>query len=92
MYLSLGTLVAADPGGICISESVHTAVGHKLPFDYEFMGEQQVKNIAKPVKAYRARLRSDAELPAPSKAQRPGKRGEQPPLWPGNTTIPQPDT
>jgi TolB-like protein/class 3 adenylate cyclase/rhodanese-related sulfurtransferase len=64
----------AEPGGICISESVHTAVGHKLPFDYEYMGEQEVKNIAKPVKAYRARLQPDAELPAPSKAQRPGKR------------------
>jgi TolB-like protein/class 3 adenylate cyclase/rhodanese-related sulfurtransferase len=64
----------AEPGGICISESVHTAVGHKLPFDYEYMGEQEVKNIAKPLKAYRARLQPDAELPAPSKAQRPGKR------------------
>jgi TolB-like protein/class 3 adenylate cyclase len=64
----------ADPGGICISESVHTAVGNKLPFDYEYMGEQEVKNIAKPVKAYRARLQSSAELPAPSKAQKPGKR------------------
>ena len=64
----------AEPGGICISESVHTVVGNKLPFDYEFMGEQKVKNIAKPVKAYRARLQPDAELPSPSKAQKPSKR------------------
>jgi TolB-like protein/class 3 adenylate cyclase/rhodanese-related sulfurtransferase len=64
----------AEPGGICISESVHTAVGNKLPLDYEFMGEQAVKNIAKPVKAYRVRLKSDTELPSPSKVQKRGKR------------------
>ncbi len=43
----------ADEGGICISESVKTAIGKKLPCDYEFMGEQTVKNIAEPVRAYR---------------------------------------
>ncbi len=43
----------ADAGGICISESVYSAIGNKLPFDYEFMGEQAVKNIAEPVRAYR---------------------------------------
>ncbi|MEE9598754.1 MAG: adenylate/guanylate cyclase domain-containing protein [Acidiferrobacterales bacterium] len=43
----------AEPGGICISESVRTATGKKLPLDYEFMGEQTVKNIAEPVRAYR---------------------------------------
>jgi len=43
----------ADAGGICISESVYSAVGSKLPLNYEFMGEQTVKNIAEPVRAYR---------------------------------------
>ena len=43
----------ADPGGICISESVRTTVGKKLEVDFEFMGEQEVKNIAEPVSAYR---------------------------------------
>ena len=43
----------ADPGGVCISESVRTAVGNKLPLDYEFLGEKAVKNIAEPVRAYR---------------------------------------
>lgn len=64
----------AEPGGICISESVHTAIGNKLPFDYEFLGERDVKNIAKPVKAYHTRLKPGAELPEPSvhlKARRP---------------------
>ncbi len=43
----------ADTGGICISESVYSAIGNKLPLDYEFMGEQTVKNIGEPVRAYR---------------------------------------
>ena len=43
----------AEPGGICISESVRSAVGKKLALVYEFMGEQTVKNIEDPVRAYR---------------------------------------
>jgi TolB-like protein/DNA-binding winged helix-turn-helix (wHTH) protein/Tfp pilus assembly protein PilF len=42
----------AEPGGICISESVRTAIGKMLPLHYEFLGEQSVKNIASPVRAY----------------------------------------
>ena len=43
----------ADPGGVCISGAVHDAVGNKLPLEFEFMGAQEVKNIARPVRAYR---------------------------------------
>lgn len=43
----------AEPGGICISESVRTAAGNKLAATYEFIGEREVKNIAEPVRAYR---------------------------------------
>ncbi|NIP48073.1 MAG: hypothetical protein GWN21_18835 [Gammaproteobacteria bacterium] len=43
----------AEPGGICISESVRTAIGDKLELAYEFLGEQSVKNITQPVRAYR---------------------------------------
>lgn len=46
----------AEPGGICISESVRTAIGKKLPLDYESLGEQQVKSIDEPVRAYKVRL------------------------------------
>lgn len=38
----------AEPGGVCVSEAVRNAVGGKLPLDYEFMGEQKVKNIEEP--------------------------------------------
>ncbi len=46
----------ADEGGICISESVRTAIGKKLDLGYEPMGEQQVKNIEEPVRAYKVAL------------------------------------
>ncbi len=59
----------AETGGVCVSDSVRTAVGSKLPLDYEFLGEQQVKNITEPVHAYRARLQTGAVLPALAEAQ-----------------------
>ena len=43
----------AEPGGICVSEAVRTAIGRKLAVGYEFLGEREVKNIAEPVRAYR---------------------------------------
>ena len=49
----------ADAGGVCVSEAVRTAIGNKLPLDYEFMGEQSVKNIKEPIRAYQVHLRSD---------------------------------
>lgn len=42
----------AEPGGICVSESVRAAVGNKLDLVYESKGEQFVKNIAEPIRAY----------------------------------------
>jgi adenylate cyclase len=43
----------ADPGGICISKTAFDHIETKLPLGYEYLGEQTVKNIAKPVGAYR---------------------------------------
>ena len=43
----------ADPGGLCISKTAFDHIETKLPFGYEFLGDQEVKNIAKPIGAYR---------------------------------------
>jgi len=43
----------ADPGGICVSKTAFDHIESKLPFGYEYLGEQEVKNIPKPVGAYR---------------------------------------
>ncbi len=45
-----------EPGGICISGTVYDQVKSRLKTVFEFLGEQQVKNIAEPVRAYRIRL------------------------------------
>lgn len=64
----------ADPGGICISESVYAVAGNKLPFEYQDMGAQAVKNIAEPIHVYRVKLKPDSVIPLP---QKPAKQGEQ---------------
>jgi adenylate cyclase len=44
----------AEPGGICVSRVVRDQVRDKLDYAFEDLGEKQVKNIARPVRAYRA--------------------------------------
>ena len=48
----------AEAGGICISESAYQQIENKLPLKYEYLGEHEVKNIAKPVRVYRAQIES----------------------------------
>jgi adenylate cyclase len=45
----------ADPGGILMSEKVYSEVEGKLDVGFEDRGEQQLKNISKPVRAYAVR-------------------------------------
>ncbi len=46
----------AEPGGICISRTAYDQIEDKLPLGYEYIGEKYVKNIPKPVHAYRVLL------------------------------------
>jgi adenylate cyclase len=66
----------AEPGGICVSRVVRDQVRDRLDFAFEELGEQQVKNIARPVRVYRVR---DAGASAKS------------PLEAGQPTLPLPD-
>jgi adenylate cyclase len=63
----------ADPGGICVSRVVRDQVLDKLSFAFEDLGSQQVKNIARPVDAYRVDLGS-GPLQTPSRARRRWQR------------------
>ncbi len=71
----------APTGGVCVSGTVYDALGNKLPLDFKSLGEQKVKNIAQPVRAYSVELAAGAELPNPgeqtqhvgSVTNRPGK-------------------
>ena len=46
----------AEPGGICISDDAFRQVRDKVDIAFEDGGDQQLKNIARPVRIYRARL------------------------------------
>src|SRR5712691_9493525 len=50
----------ADPGGVCVSGKVHDEIRTKLALGYEDLGEQQVKNIAEPVRVFRVQPEADA--------------------------------
>jgi class 3 adenylate cyclase len=54
----------AAPGGICVSGTVRDHIGDRLPYAFEDMGEQSVKNIARPVRVYALRPDGAASLPA----------------------------
>ncbi len=54
----------AEPGGICVSRVVRDQVRDRLAFAFEDMGEQQVKNIARPVRVHRIKLFEEEGSPA----------------------------
>jgi TolB-like protein/class 3 adenylate cyclase len=54
----------ADVGGVFVSNTVHDQVRDRLPFTFEDLGEQQVKNIARPVRVYRVREASATASPS----------------------------
>jgi adenylate cyclase len=63
----------AEPGGIRVSGTVREHVGDRLPYAFEDMGEQNVKNITRPVRVYALEREAVADLSvsgAPIMAQR----------------------
>ncbi len=88
----------AEAGGICISGTVYDQIETKLALTYDYLGEQTVKNIAKPVRVYRVRM----EVPSPPVEQAsslPAARMAAPPEGQGEgaldmstaVTTPHPD-
>jgi adenylate cyclase len=55
----------AEPGGICVSRVVRDQVRDKLPYRFEDRGEQSVKNIARPMRAFALRPETIAAMPMP---------------------------
>ena len=53
----------AEPGGICVTRVVRDQVRDRLAFAFEDMGEQQVKNIARPVRVHRIKLFEEEGFP-----------------------------
>jgi adenylate cyclase len=53
----------ADPGGICISGKVHEEILGRIDLSYEDMGDQHLKNIARPVRSFRLRAAPKSASP-----------------------------
>ncbi|MFW9835554.1 MAG: adenylate/guanylate cyclase domain-containing protein [Candidatus Thorarchaeota archaeon] len=62
----------ADPGGICVSKTAFDHIESKLPLGYEYLGEQEVKNIPKPVGAYRVLLEPRVTVAEKSEKEKAG--------------------
>ena len=73
----------AEAGGICVSGAVHDQVAKKVALEFESLGEQTVKNIAKPVAVYRVRL---------TPANAPGTSGRSAAPSEPAAEAPRPDT
>jgi adenylate cyclase len=65
----------ADPGGICISKTAFDQIETKLPLGYEYLGEQPIKNIPKPVGAYKVLMEPRVTVAEAT------ERGKAVPLW-----------
>jgi adenylate cyclase len=75
-----------EPGGLCISRAVRDQVRDKLPINFEDLGEQRVKNIARPVRAFGLTPQAIAAVPelAASASTAPARRSQ---LWISATLI-----
>ena len=71
----------ANAGGICISGRVYDQVENKLDLKFDFLGEQRVKNIERPIRAYVVKMADDVAEPEM------GKKHE-PPAKPSITVLP----
>ena len=58
----------AEPGGICISAKVSDEIRRKIALPCDDLGEQQLKNISRPVRVYRVRLGGQAAVAQPALA------------------------
>src|SRR5438105_54153 len=61
----------AEPGGICISGTVRDHIGDRLDLTFDDLGDQNLKNIARPVKVFRVRAADAATTTASIKAAPP---------------------
>jgi adenylate cyclase len=65
----------AQPGEVCVSEDVWRQVRGRLAADFDDLGPQTFKNIAEPVRVYRARAEGAVASPAPEPAPAPRAAG-----------------
>ena len=78
----------AEPGGICVSARVQEDAGGKLDLAFEDMGEQALKNIARPVRVYRVRPEGPLANPLPPAGEGSARRAR---VGAAEPALPLPD-
>ena len=68
----------AEPGGICVSRVVRDQVRDRLDFAFDDKGEQQVKNIARPVRIYQVRSGDPPAAVGAATADKPATLADKP--------------
>ncbi len=77
----------ADAGGICLSRAVFDQVKQKLELGYEYLGEQEVKNIAEPVRIYRVLLEPEAAGTLIGESAKPARSWKAPAVTAGVAAL-----
>ena len=57
----------AEPGGVVIQGAAYETIPGRFPFEYENLGEHEVKGFDEPVRVYSARLKSNVSIPPPER-------------------------
>ena len=65
----------AEPGSICLSEDAFRQARGKVAAEFTDMGEQSLKNIARPIRVYRVRSESPLPNPSPFATRLRGREG-----------------
>lgn len=60
----------AEPGGICVQGAAKDTIPKRLPFDFQSLGEVELKGFKEPVLSYRTHLKSGEDVPIPDSAVR----------------------
>ena len=68
----------AEPGGICVSKTAFDHIESKLPLGYECLGDQNVKNISKPVCTYRVLMEPRVTVAGEPEEEKPAPVGRKP--------------
>ena len=77
----------AEPGGVCMQGAAYETVPRRLPFTYESLGEQLLKDFDEPVRAYAVRLAPGESLPSPESSDSQ-KSGLEPSEKPSIAVLP----
>ena len=70
----------AEPGGVCISEDAQRQIRGKVELAFDDMGQQALKNIAEPMRAWRLQLNATPQVTAPTAPAKPGATETAPAL------------